>query len=206
MLEVADSKIPKNIDGKSFYSTLKGEINEIHEYIYGVATNQNIQACTVFPSRMVRGQRFKLIRNYSSIEVLKSNLGDNSIVNKFIKIGAESFPNIPYEELYDLSIDPYQKNNLINDEEYHEIRNNLSKALINWMISQDDFLLTHKMPLIKPTLHPLDKQSKWNNLSEELQDVLNKDDLLSCIIKNTTNEEKSSSVITIIIILHFSNK
>ena len=62
---------------------------------------------------MVRDSRFKLIRNFNSIEVVNSNLGDNPIINEFAKIGAESFPNIPYEELYDLEKDPYQKVNLI---------------------------------------------------------------------------------------------
>ena len=47
------------------------------------------------------------------MEVVASNYGNNPAVNAFIKIGAESFPNIPFEELYDLENDPYQKNNLI---------------------------------------------------------------------------------------------
>ena len=35
------------------------------------------------------------------------------------------------------------------------------------MVSQDDFLISNHMPLIKPTLHPLDRNSKWNKVSEE---------------------------------------
>ena len=49
------------------------------------------------------------------MDVVNSNLGDNPIINHFIKIGAESFPNVPYEELYDLKSDPYQQNNLIDN-------------------------------------------------------------------------------------------
>ncbi|MEC8133461.1 MAG: N-sulfoglucosamine sulfohydrolase, partial [Bacteroidota bacterium] len=98
--------------------------------------------------------------------------------NAFIKMGAESFPNIPYEELYDLEKDPYQKNNLINKPGFSLIKQELSSALNTWMISQDDFLLTHKMPLIKPTLHPLDRVSKWNKVEEDLAGKLIESDYI----------------------------
>jgi len=177
-LEALDIEIPENIDGKSFLNTLKGNTSEINEYIYGVATKQNIQACKVFPSRMVRGKRFKLIRNYNSLEVLASNLGSNEIVNEFIKIGANSFPSSPYEELYDLEKDPYQNNNLAKNNKYKIEKQKLIKALNSWMAAQNDFLLTHKMPLLKPTLHPLDRNSKWNKVAKNLVGKLKDEDYL----------------------------
>ena len=61
-LEVSKTKIPIELDGKSFVESLKGDEKQINEYIYGVATRQNIRECKIFPSRMVRGSRFKLIR------------------------------------------------------------------------------------------------------------------------------------------------
>ena len=110
------------------------------------------------------------------ISIISTNfrisLGCWPIVNKFIEIGAKSFPNKPFEELYDLDIDPYQRNNLINDIEYLDIKLELELALKDWMISQDDILINNKMPLIKPTLHPLDKNSKWNKVSSELENKL----------------------------------
>jgi len=176
LLEVSKTKIPKDIDGKSFIKTLLGSDEEINEYIFGVATKQNIRECKIFPSRMVREKRFKLIRNFNSIEVFDSNLGDNPFVNSFAKIGAESFPNIPYEELYDLEKDPYQKINLINDNKYKNIRNRLSIALENWMLAQEDFILENPISVIKPTLHPLDKSSKWNTVPDDLLGKLKDDD------------------------------
>ena len=177
-LDIIGAKIPKDIDGRSFKETLKGSQDPVHKYIYSIATKQNIQACKVFPTRAVRDIRYKFIRNYNSVEVLASNYGENSVVNAFIKMGAESFPNIPYEELYDLEKDPYQKNNLINKPGFSLIKQELSSALNTWMISQDDFLLTHKMPLIKPTLHPLDRVSKWNKVEEDLAGKLIESDYI----------------------------
>ena len=52
-------------------------------------------------------------------------------------------------------------------------------ALENWMITQDDFLLKQKMPLIKPTLHPLDRNSKWNKVSADLEHKLSESDYYS---------------------------
>lgn len=167
-LDIIGADIPQDIDGKSFQSTLKGNSDPIREYIFSLATKQNIQKCKVFPSRAIRGKRFKFIRNYNSIEVVESNYGSNPVVNAFIKKGAESFPNVPFEELYDLEVDPYQEQNLINNPEYLEQKNRLSLALENWMIAQNDFLIHKKMPLIKPTLHPLDRNSKWNKVDEDL--------------------------------------
>ena len=81
------------------------------------------------------------------------------VINQFAIMGAESFPDIPYEELYDLEKDPYQKVNLINDKEYKKIRKRLTIALVDWMKSQGDFLLNNPIAILKPTLHPLDKNS-----------------------------------------------
>ena len=149
---------------------------KIHDYVFGVSTRQNIRECKIFPSRMVRGNRYKLIRNFNSVEVVNSNLGDNPVINQLAKMGAESFPNVPYEELYDLEKDPYQKVNLINDPKYKEIRNRLSVALKNWMKSQGDFLLDDPISVLKPSLHPLDKNSKWNNVPDDLIGKINDED------------------------------
>ncbi len=176
LLEAAKTDIPNSIDGKSFLKTLLGSNVQINEYVFGVATKQNIRECKIFPSRMVRGKRFKLIRNFNSIEVVDSNLGENPVVNEFAKIAAESFPNIPYEELYDLKKDPYQKNNLINNSDYTQHRNRLSDVLEKWMKNQNDFVLDNPISVIKPTLHPLDKNSKWNKVSEELTGKLKEED------------------------------
>ncbi len=176
ILEVSNTEIPSEIDGKSFLETLYGSKMKIHDYVFGVSTRQNIRECKIFPSRMIRGNRYKLIRNFNSVEVVNSNLGNNPVINEFAKIGAESFPNVPYEELYDLEKDPYQKVNLIDNPKYKKIRNRLSVALENWMKSQEDFLLDNPISVLKPTLHPLDKNSKWNNVPDDLIGKINDED------------------------------
>ena len=120
-----------NFDGKSFLPIIENGKDEVNKYIYGVATRQNIQSTFVFPSRMVSDGKFKLIRNYNSIEVYDKNLTENENINHFIEIGAKKFSNIPYEELFDLQLDPYEKNNLARNKKYNDIKNILSLSLIH---------------------------------------------------------------------------
>jgi hypothetical protein len=47
------------------------------------------------------------------------------------------------------------------------------------MNEQGDFLLTHKMPLIKPTLHPLDRNSKWNKVTSDMLGTIDETDYMA---------------------------
>ena len=85
---------------------------------------------------------------------------------------------MPFEELYDLEVDPYEHVNLAQDQSLLAIKQKLSAILNDWMISQNDILIHHKMPIIKPTLHPLDRQSKWNNPKKESQFILSSADYI----------------------------
>ena len=176
ILEITDTKIPDDIDGRSFYQTLQGSKEKVNDYLFGVSTRQNIRGCKIFPSRSVRNSRYKLIVNYNSIEVYKSNLGDNEVVNAFIESSAKSFPDVPYYELYDLMNDPYQQENLAKNKNYSKQKKQLLKVLSKWMNDQNDFIVNNPATLIKPTLHPLDKNSNWNTVPEKLVGKLKEED------------------------------
>ena len=61
---------------------------------------------------------------------------------------------------------------------YKKIRNRLSIALENWMKAQEDFLLENPISILKPTLHPLDKNSKWNTVPQNLTGKLKNEDYI----------------------------
>lgn len=162
-----------DFDGKSLYSLLIGKEEPIHKYVYGVRTSQNIQKGNVFPSRMIRSQNYKYIINFNSHEVVENNLTGNKNIDRFIKRGAAHFENVPFEELYNIKEDPYELTNLANNDDYESIKSQLHDSLFEWMAEQNDFLAEEgRMPLIKPTLHPLDEKSKWNNLPDSLENTL----------------------------------
>ena len=177
LVDIAGGKT-NTFDGKSFLPILKNQRNEINDFIFGVSTRQNVRYGKVFPSRMISDGKFKLILNYNSIDQYKKYLGENDFINKFIELGAKAYPNKPYEELYDLKTDPHETKNLAKKPDYKELKQKLTNNLKEWMKGQSDFLLYNNMPLIKPTLHPLDKVSQWNDIDKSLINKLNESDYL----------------------------
>ena len=178
IIEISGGEKITNLDGKSLMPILSNKNISFRDYIFGIATRQNIQKCYVFPSRSVRDKRYKYIVNFNSKEVVQDNLGPYKHINYFIERGANEFANVPLEELYDLEVDPYEHVNLAKDESLLAIKQRLSSVLNDWMINQNDVLIQHKMPLIKPTLHPLDRRSKWNNPKKESQFTLSSTDYI----------------------------
>ena len=172
IVEFSGGKKIESLDGKSLMPMIQNSNISFRDYIFGIATRQNIQKCYVFPSRSVRDHRYKYVVNYNANEVVQDNLGSNEHINYFIERGANQFSGVPFEELYDLEVDPYEHVNLAQDQSLLAIKQKLSAVLNDWMISQNDILIQHKMPIIKPTLHPLDRPSKWNNPKKESQFTL----------------------------------
>ncbi len=178
-MEIAGGLAPGIMDGKSFLSALQGGEKEIHEYVYGVQSYQNVQRASVFPARMVRNKKYKYIRNFNSIEVVEKNMGDNEYVNSFLKMGAERFKNIPFEELFDIENDPFEQINLAKNPKYKKIKDKLVKELYDWMNKQGDFLVKENyIPILKSVANPLDRTSEFNIIPKELENTLKPEDYL----------------------------
>ena len=178
LIDIVGGEVSKSFDGKSFKETILTNKNSGRKYIYGISTQQNIMRAKIFPSRSIRNLKYKYIINYNSVDVYQKNFGKNPVINEFIEIGAKSFPNTPFEEFYDLEKDPYELNNLIDENGFKKEIINLKKELKKWMVSQNDFLINHKMPLIKPANFPLDKQTNWNEVEERLQGKIKSSDYI----------------------------
>ena len=178
IVEVSGGKKIEGLDGKSLIPILQNRNISFRDYIFGIATRQNIQKCYVFPSRSVRDNRYKYVVNFNAKELLQENLAYNKNVNYFIERGANEFSNVPFEELYDLEQDPYEHINLAQEKGLFPIKRKLASVLNEWMISQNDILVKYKMPIIKPTLHPLDRPSKWNNPKKIYQFTLSNNDYI----------------------------
>lgn len=180
-MEIAGGKSTKDIDGNSFLALLHGKDVQINKYVYGVRTNQNILNSEVFPSRMIRNQRYKYIRNFNSLEVVEENLTGKSNVDYFIKRGANAFKNESFEELYDLEKDPFEQNNLAKNSEYKAIKERLMKDMFVWMKGQGDFLNEEKgnMPLITAKGNrgfKLDKDTPRRKIPDSIKNTLSEED------------------------------
>ena len=182
-MEVARGKPAEDMDGKSFLSILKGKDEAINKYVYGVRTNQNILNSEIFPSRMIRDKRYKYIRNFNSLEVVEQNLTGKSNVDYFIKRGANKFKNEPFEELYDVEKDPFEKNNLAQDPEFKLMKEKLSKDMFSWMKAQGDILDERigNMPIITPKGKKgfkLDQDTPRRKINDSIKNSLTKDDYI----------------------------
>ncbi|GAB5552753.1 MAG: sulfatase [Saprospiraceae bacterium] len=177
-IDLAGGSPNPEFDGKSFLHVLKGEEKEIHEYVYGVRTSQNIRAAAIFPSRMIRNKQFKYIRNFNSIEVTEQNFGANKYVNAFIQRGALKFKDLPFEELYNIEKDPFEQNNLAKDPAYQAIKEKLIKDLFIWMKDQGDFLPEQPgfMPILTAKNFKLDQEDSFREVPDSLENTLKKED------------------------------
>jgi uncharacterized sulfatase len=149
MLDIAGTSPPNDLDGKSFQPLLLGETDTHQEYVYGVMTNQGIINAHVFPGRMIRSRQFKYIRNYNSVEAIKRRDAAKEKHIAFLRMGAERYPNVPEEELYDVVADPKEENNLAADPAHQQIKATLKRKLQEWLVAQNDFLKDENaMPLL----------------------------------------------------------
>ena len=182
-IEIAGGKATEGMDGNSFLRLLQGNDVQINKYVYGVRTNQNILNSEVFPSRMIRDNRYKYIRNFNSLEVVEQNLTGKPNVDYFIKRGANAFKDEPLEELYDLESDPFEQNNLTQNPELQSVKKKLKKDLFSWMEAQDDFLSesTGNMPIITPKGKKgfkLDQDTPRRKIADSLKNTLHEGDYI----------------------------
>jgi len=182
-MEVAGGEPTEDIDGKSFLPILKGKDEAINKYVYGVRTNQNILNSEIFPSRMIRDKRYKYIRNFNSLEVVEQNLTGKPNVDYFIKRGANKFKNEPFEELYDLENDPFEKNNLSQNPEFKLMKEKLAKDMFSWMKAQGDILDERigNMPIITPKGKKgfkLDQDTPRRKIPDAIKNSLTKEDYI----------------------------
>jgi uncharacterized sulfatase len=180
MMEIAGGAKDSAMDGKSFLSILSGRDEAIHDYVYGVRTNQNIINAHVFPSRMIRDKQYKYIRNFNALEVLEKNLGENEAVNLFLREGALKHKDEAFEELYDLKADPFEQINLAGDLNMAHIKSRLSKQMFVWMEEQGDFLEDRfgNIPIISAPAFKLDQDSRFRTIATELRNKLKPEDYL----------------------------
>ena len=137
LLEVAAAPIPANVQGRSFRPLLDGGNYRAAEAIY---TEQNFNA---YPDvgRAVRGQRFKLIANFTPGRAFYDSSQFWRPLSSVSFIADQPRTQHPSLELFDLQIDPLETTNLVNSPEHREQLRLMAALLNRWMRVTDDPLL-----------------------------------------------------------------
>ncbi len=139
----------QGFDGRSFLPVLAGEANEHRQYVYAQHTTVGVWGFREpYPSRAVRDDRYKLIRNLAADNEFWINGIHNHEVYQSWQKDSEKDARLaervaflsrrPAAELYDLHNDPFEQNNLAGLGDYQEIESRLGKALDGWMQQQGD--------------------------------------------------------------------
>jgi len=154
-IEAAGGKPPGDIDGRSFLPVLLGRKKKHHDVVFGAPTTRGIISGRAYPIRSVRTRTHQYIRNLNPEGVFQcvSTHGRNykeisdgvwaswkekAKTDVFAAKRVKMFQYRPAEELYDLTKDPYELNNLADDPTQQKLLASLRKKLDAWMKQQGD--------------------------------------------------------------------
>lgn len=165
MIDIAGGTPPASgygegdIDGRSFVSLLKGDVQRHHEHVF--STNSSAAHHT-YPLRSVRTDRFRYILNVYPELVFSTQTDHNPQSESFVLWKswverAQQDPAVarkvrlyhhrPQEELYDLQTDPHEQRNLADDSAFAETLETHRRALKQWMKHSGDTLQMHGKPM-----------------------------------------------------------
>jgi len=141
LLETIGVRPPANLQGRSFLPLLNSENYEPRDAIFAEKTYHTYYD----PMRAVRTQCHKLIWNFDYAPQIE--------LPSDILIGATAHSML-YEwpgykepvELYDLEADPWENDNLADSESHAEVRDDLTRRLLDWMRDTQDPLLDGSIP------------------------------------------------------------
>lgn len=136
-------KRPQWLQGHSLMPILQGEKSEVNEEVFAEV---NYHAAYE-PVRAVRTRRYKYIRRFGNRRTpVLSNMDDGPSKSVWLEAGFAR-RELPEEALYDLTLDPAEQNNLINNQSLASVASEMRSRMDRWMRASDDPLLKGPIPL-----------------------------------------------------------
>ncbi|MCL2513178.1 MAG: sulfatase [Oscillospiraceae bacterium] len=133
---------PERLEGISLLPLIEGEREEVRDEIFA-EVNYHV---AYEPQRCVRTLTHKLIHRYDGHNsYVPANIDASPAKTALINSGLLERVR-DREELFDLTIDPIERVNLINDPRYASVYSELSAKLENWMKKTNDPLSAGRMP------------------------------------------------------------
>lgn len=130
---------PDWLQGQTLIPVLSGEEREVNEVVYSEVTYH----ASYEPMRCIRTRRYKLIRRFGTSNRLVPSHIDQGISKDFLLDAGILEKTVHQRELlFDLYLDPLERENLVSDAAYQEIYQNLSEQLLQWMADTQDPVLS----------------------------------------------------------------
>jgi arylsulfatase A-like enzyme len=127
---------PEWLQGVSLLPVLNGKVTEIRKELFAEVTYH----ASYEPMRCIRTDRYKYIRRFDDHDgIVPSNI-DGGIGKDFLFEHGYLDVKLDKEMLFDLYLDPTERNNVAGRQEYHEIYRSMSSRLGNWMEETGDLL------------------------------------------------------------------
>ena len=152
LLDFAKIKIPKIIQGKSFYPLIMNKKYNQNKHIFAEKTYHDL----FDPIRCIRDKNYKLIINFDSDKIIR--VPGDVMMGPTYKTMLKQMINVRDRyELYHIKTDKFERKNLAQNMKYKKIRQNLLKKIAKWMKSTKDPLLNNhiKSPFLIDTLKAL---------------------------------------------------
>lgn len=134
LCDLAGTETPPFAQGKSLLPLVNNSVKDLHKEIFSEIDFH----ASYEPQRCVRTSRWKYIKRFDgrSAPVLP-NTDDSPSKRLLLEHGWRDVP-LPQEQLYDLILDPVERNNLASHPEYQSSLNDMRAKLSSWMASSSD--------------------------------------------------------------------
>lgn len=147
-IEAAGGTPPSVLDGKSLLPVLLGKTKEHKRYVFGEMTTRGINnGSEHFGIRSIRSSRLKYVWNFTPEIKFQNACTNSNIFNSWQEKAASDtdaadkvrrYEHRPAEELYDITKDQYEWNNLADDPKYARVKAEIKKRLLEWMEAMGD--------------------------------------------------------------------
>ncbi|SDZ65760.1 Arylsulfatase A [Evansella caseinilytica] len=130
---------PENLQGISFAEMFEDRKAKVREEIFAEVNFHT----SYEPVRCIRTSKYKYIRYYDEdyLKVNMSNIDNSPTKDFYLKNGLDSV--VKYREaLYDLTYDPGERSNVIEDARYASVADDMRRKLDDYQQKTDDPLLT----------------------------------------------------------------
>ncbi|TBL81047.1 sulfatase [Paenibacillus thalictri] len=143
LCELAKLEKPDWLQGTSMVPLLTGSASEIRSELFAEVTYH----AAYEPMRCIRTKRYKLIRLYDDYDKLVMPNIDDGLSKRFLVDHGIRERTRSKAMLFDLYLDPVERENVIGESAYRAIAEELSERLDTWMRQTGDPLLSGSVPL-----------------------------------------------------------
>ncbi len=160
LLEIAGGKTPEDVEGHSFLKLLKEQEYQQNEKIFA-----ELNSLPDDTKRCIRTEKYKYIRNFNEGPALNLPHGLR-LSHTGLMMGSEHLQPRKKEELYDLTADPNEQDNLAGNPEYTQIKKQLAEELQAFLERTNDPALAGDIP------RPPDEAGRIQNYKERCEEHL----------------------------------